>query len=413
MQLKTAHDHQYFKAGHAPSVLDFFQTKPGRQKIWRGPGLVAAVAALTIFYNAAVTPAPGYCQPAEAAAPPAPMVITSVVTEKTVNPPEEYVGRVEAVQSVDLRARVEGFLEEVRFKEGAMVKAGDVLYVIEQTAYKAKVKADQARVARAQATLSSDIKYLKRLKSVNAGGVSATDLETAESRVQQSRAALQEAQASLASSQLNLSYTTIKAPIDGQIGKTKYTRGNLVNPSSGVLASIVQSDPVRVVFSISENKMPEKQKKRLDSSIQDMITSRKFQIRLPDQEIYPEPGQPDFMDNQVDSKTGTLAAYLKFDNPSHFLVPGQYVTVLESSSNPKKKPVIPQASVLEDRDGRYVFVVTPENKAEQRRIITGPVMGTMWSVESGLRIGEKIIVQGVQKVKPGQMVAPQAAEQIG
>ena len=336
---------------------------------------------------------------------PTPTVTVAKVIEKDVNPPLEFVGRVEAVQQVDLRARVQGYLQEVRFKEGGLVKAGDLLYVIEPDTYQAQVNVDLAKVAKAQATLTRAEKYLKRIETVRSGGVSATDLEKAVADNLQAKAEMQEAQANLEQARLSLGYTRIKAPIGGRIGRTAFTKGNLLSTDSGTLGTIVQVDPIRVVFSISENKLPQLQKNRPhpDQAAQ-ADRERRLRLRLPGNEIYSQPGLLEFMDNKVDTSTGTIALRALFANPQGYLVPGQYVTVLDSSAQPKVKPVIPQTAVLEDREGRYVLVVDQKNQVVQRRITTGSTIGALWAVESGLTLGEMVIVQGVQKVKPGQTV---------
>lgn len=350
-------------------------------------------------------------KPSSGAPTPAPAVTVAHITAKEVNPPAEFVGRIEAVQAVDLRARVRGYLKEARFQEGAYVHAGDLLYVIDQADYQARVAADEAAVAKARANLDKADKYLKRLQTVRSGGVSATDLENAESDVAQNRAALQEAEAMLSQSRINLGYTTITAPISGRIGKNAYAKGSLVGTNSEALARIVQVDPIRAVFSISENQLPEMQREALAKPAEELKKSRVIQLRLPNGEVYPRAGRPDFMDNEVDTSTGTIAFRAVFDNPDGYLVPGQYVTVLLSMTNPEKMPVVPQAAVLEDREGRYVFVVGPDNKVQQRRIETGETLGTEWAVESGLVVGETIVVQGIQQVRPGLEVRPMAAGQ--
>ncbi|MDY6986618.1 MAG: efflux RND transporter periplasmic adaptor subunit [Thermodesulfobacteriota bacterium] len=341
---------------------------------------------------------------------PPPVVTVTTVTERDVNPPAEFVGRIEAVQSVDLRARVQGYLEEILFEEGAFVKAGDLLYVIEQAPYKAQVNVNKAKVAKAGATHTEAELYRKRVQAARSGAVSATDIDTAVSNESQARAALQEAEATLEQSELDLSYTTVEAPINGIIGRTAFTQGNFVGPNSGALARIVLMDPIRVVFSISENRLPEMQKKRLSTPIEELKDSRIIRLRLPNGEVYPVPGRPDFMDNQVDSATGTIAFRAVFDNPDDYLVPGQYVTVLLSMSKAKKMPAVPQAAVLEDREGRYVFVVDGENRVVQRRISTDAAMETYWAVEEGVVPGETVIVSGIQKVRPGQIVTPTPAK---
>jgi len=350
---------------------------------------------------------PGYTLAAPQGGPPeapAPFVTVEEVTAKDVNPPDGFVGHVEAIQSVDLRARVQGYLEEVKFKEGASVKKGELLYVIEQAPYRNQVNAEKARVAKARATHTKAEQYLRRVRRARSGAVSADDIESAVSAELHARAAVQEAQVALDQAELNLSYTTIEAPISGRIGRTRFTPGNLVGPDSGVLARIVQMHPVRVVFSMSENRLSDMEEGRLANPLEILRRSKVIRLRLPSGEIYPSTGRPDFMDNTVDRSTGTIAFRVVFDNPKGYLLPGLYVTVLISMSSPEKLPVVPQAAVLEDREGRYVFVLGADNRAEQRRIETGEMLDTLWAVKSGLNVGERVVVEGIQKVGPGQPV---------
>jgi membrane fusion protein (multidrug efflux system) len=342
--------------------------------------------------------------PAQGQKAPPPMVTVEAVTEQEVNPPSDYVGRVEAIQAVDLRARVEGFIEHVKFQEGGKVKAGDLLYVIEQAPYKAKVNEAEAKVADADASLTEARQYLRRLQSVRSGGVSATDLESAVSAELKAKALLQQARASLEQAELDLGYTSIKAPISGRIGRTTYTKGNLVGPASEALARIVQIDPIRVVYSVSENDLVSDRLTREGGCAHDSENRLVPRIQMPDGQMYPVAGRLDFVDNQVDAGTGTIAVRAVFDNPEGILLPGQYVNVLIKCSEGKRLPVVPQSAVQEDREGRYVFVVDAENRVQQRRITTGEAIGTNWPVESGLMAGETIIVQGVQKVSPGRIV---------
>ena len=371
--------------------------------------MLSGLAVLILCSARSAYAAPPKAGPAQM---PPPVVSVAVIAEKTVNPPATYVGRVEAIQAVDLRARVQGTLEEVKFKEGGRVKSGQRLYVIEQTAYQAQVDADRAKVAEARAALSKARQYRERLQSVRKGGVSKTDLETALANEQEAQAKVDEANANLALSRLNLEYTTIEAPIAGRIGATRITSGNIVGPESGTLARIVQQDPIRVVYSVSETDLVDVKLKMMADGVDEKTSKQQLvpKIRLANGILYEIPGRIDFSDNEVDPATGTIAVRAVFDNPDGILLPGQYVNILLSLSNPLKMPVVPQAAVLEDREGRYVFVVDGENRVQQRRITTGAAVDTDWAVSSGLLAGETVIVSGVQKVRPGQAVNPVPAD---
>jgi RND family efflux transporter MFP subunit len=342
---------------------------------------------------------------------PPPLVTVAKVTEQDVNPPSEYVGHVQAVQTVDLRARIEGFLEQVRFREGSDVRAGDLLYVIEQTPYQAQVDADTARVTQATATLTKARQYLERVRTVRSGGVSATDIDDAVAEELRAKAQLEEDKANLERSRLDLGYTMVRAPISGRIGRTAYTQGNLVNPASGPLARIVQIDPIRVVYSISENDLV-----AIKTALKDAASGKKHpilapRIKLPGGQVLKTSGQIDFVDNTVDPGTGTIAVWALFDNPDGTLLPGQYVTVLVARSQPEVMTVVPQSAVLEDHDGRYVLVVTDQNQVAVRRVKTGPVVGINWAITSGLSVNENVIMEGVQKVQPGQFVKTALADE--
>lgn len=340
---------------------------------------------------------------------PPPLVTVATVIEQDVNPPAEYVGHVEAIQSVDLRARVEGVLEQVNFKEGSDVHGGDLLYVIEQAPYQARVDAAKASLAQAEAILTKARQYLHRVQTVRSGGISASDLDNAVAEELRAKAQFEQAKADLQLSQINLGYTSIRAPISGRIGRTAFTKGNLVGPNSGTLSRIVQLDPVRVVYSISENDLS-----AINVALKDanggknhpMLMSR---IKLAGDQVLETKGHVDFVENTVDVSTGTIAVRALFINPIGTLIPGQYVTVLVAQSEPNPIPVVPQAAVLEDHDGRYVLLVDDQNRVAVRRVKTGPVVGANWAIESGLSANERVIVEGVQKVRPGQIVKTDSA----
>lgn len=342
--------------------------------------------------------------PAMAAPPggPLPTVRTLTISVQDIIKQQEYVGHVEAIQRVELRARVEGFIDAIKFSDGAFVHKGQILYVIEQAAYEAMVEADRAKVSQAQAEMARTAIYLKRLKTARKESISATALDDALAADLAAKASLAAAKAALNISELNLKYTKVTAPISGRIGRTNYTLGNLVNPASGPLALIVQIDPIRVVYSISENDLPAIQQSIVEAD-QEGHRLLAPQLRLANGETLDGSGRVTFVDNQVDPGTGTIAVRAEFDNKDDRLFPGQYVTVLVKDSAPVLMPVVPQTAVLVNQNGRYVLVVE-NGVATQRPIIVGPQLDTMRVVESGLSAGEQIIISGIQKVTPGQPV---------
>ena len=373
------------------------------RRVKAGPRSVCLVLLLGLLLTAAFPCGVAASPPGPGGGPP-PLVTVMAVSEQDVNPPAQYVGHVEAIQVVDLRARVEGFLEQVRFKEGSDVHSGDLLFVIEQALYQAGVDAAKAIVAQAEARYSKAGQHLSRLRAARPESVPATDMDNAVAEELSARAHLAEAKANLTTAQINMGYTQVKAPIRGRIGRTAYTKGNLVNPASGALARIVQLDPIRVVYSISENDLVDIQMALRDAQNgkkSPLLTSR---LKLANGETIKASGHIDFVDNAVDPGTGTIAVRALFNNPEGLLFPGQYVAVMVTRSKPKLMTVVSQSAVQEDHEGRYVLVVDSDNRVIRRRITSGPAIGALWAVESGLAVGEMVIVQGIQKVEPGQVV---------
>ncbi len=329
---------------------------------------------------------------------PMPAVVVIPAQPREVSPVQKYVGHVEAVQEVEIMPRVAGYLAEVNFKEGQYVHRGDPLYTIEQPPYLARVKLWEARVAQAKAALYKADMRLKRLKAARPESVPATEMDNATANRAMAKAQLKEAQARLELARIDLGYTRIEAPISGLLGKTFFTRGNLVGPGKGPLARLVQLEPIRVVYSVSEGDLIKLQRamKRGKPPV--------VQIRLPNGEMYPERGRVEFMDNRVDPSTGTVAVRALLDNKDHTLLPGEYVEVLVKREKPVKMLVIPQEAVLTDLVGHYVLVVDEHHRVKQARVELGPQVGTLWAVKKGLSPGELVIVQGIQKVQPGQVV---------
>ena len=342
-----------------------------------------------------------------AAAPPAVTVITLQPTE--ITPGVQFNGRVVAVDMVDLRARVTGFLQERRFEEGADVAAGDLLFVLEKDQYQAVVEQRQAELASAEANKANTAAQLQRGEELVKNGnipKSEVDLRRAEDLMAQ--AAIQEAQAGLEQALINLGYTEIHAPIAGRIGRADLSVGNLVGPDSGVLATIVSQDPIYVTFPVSQRQLLEYRRGQGDAGGAPVI-----RVALPDGTLYEHPGKLNFLDVQVDAGTDTVAVRAEVPNPDRVLVDGQFVGVRVERGAPERLLAVPQAALQVDQAGPFVLVVGGDDRVEARRVALGASEGTRVVVQSGLREGERVIVEGIQKVRPGMAVAASEAPPAG
>jgi membrane fusion protein (multidrug efflux system) len=326
------------------------------------------------------------------------MVDVDEITLEDANKPEKYIGHVEAIESVNLRAQVQGYLDRLNFKEGSHVREGQLLYVIDQSPYKARVDSAQAKVTQAEANLFKARTRLKRLRSAPEESVSQMDIDDAIAARDLAQGQLEEARANLGLARIDLNYSTIEAPIEGRIGKSFYKKGDLVGPAAGSLAEVVQINPIRVVFSVPESQI---------SSIQDTSSEKKalkVRIQTPGKESFSREGAVEFIDNNVDSKIGSIAVWARFENPKGKLVPGEYVNVFMRSAKADMYPAVPQVAVQRDQEGAFVYVLGTGNQVEKRRIKTGKTIKDKYIVRSGLDKGEKVIVQGIQKVSPGMSV---------
>lgn len=383
---------------------------PGR----RPTCLLRSAAGLLALTGALGLAACGKGAPPEADTTP-PAVGVVEVTRQDINPSHDFVGKIRAQNSVALRARVEGFLLEQGFDEGGHVAKDQVLFRIEPHQYEAALAQARAKLASEEASLTRATLERERLESLRENqSASQQQLDNAVAAELASKAGVQSAEAGVQKAELDLSYTEVRTPIAGAIDQAAYDVGNLIGPSSGVLATVNSLDPIAATFSISEALYLEASARALENNrgIRDPNGERAMQprIRLPDGTLYPEVGRFDFFDNKVDEATGTILVRAEFANPDNMLLPGQFVTVVLEQSETKQALLIPQAAVLTDQAGRYVLVVDAENKVQVRRIETGQRFGADWQVTGGLEEGERIILHGLQKVRPGIAVAPELTQ---
>ncbi|MBV9970582.1 MAG: efflux RND transporter periplasmic adaptor subunit [Xanthobacteraceae bacterium] len=312
----------------------------------------------------------------------------------------DFVGRVDAINRVEIKARVTGFLEEVLFKEGDPVKEGAPLYRIEQGLFQAAVEQAQGSLERSKASKALTEIQLQRAQDLmdkNAGTVVARD--QAKAADQQAKGALLSDEANLATAKINLGYTEINAPIAGKISKTNVTKGNVVSPSTGTLTTIVSQDPMYVSFPVSQRDFL----KARESGNKVDVTGINVRLRFADNTYYDQIGRINFVDVSVDRATDTVLVRATFPNPTGALVDGQLVRVTAETGTPTEKIVVPQAALIADQEGVYVFVVE-DGKATVRRLKVSGEIGADAIVEQGLSGGELVIVQGLQGVRPGAAV---------
>lgn len=349
--------------------------------------------------------------------PPAVGVMTA--ERRPVTETSEFVGRVEATDRVNIRARVTGFLQERLFREGGDVQEGDVLFRLERAPFEAQVEQAEANLAAANATLENARVALARARELRQTGAGTqVALDNAQAMERTGAANVLSAQAAVRVAQINLGYTDISAPIAGQIGRATLAVGNVVGPDAGTLAIIVSQDPMRVAFAVSQRTALELRNRFETRGGPDAVRVR---IRTTDGRVYGETGRVDFVDNQIDRNTDTILARALIPNPvrrtnggatpvtPRELVDGQFVTVYLEGAEPVLTITLPRASVLQDQQGSFVFVVGEGNVAQRRNVTLGRSSGETAVIERGLEGGETVVVEGLQRVRPGQPVNPAPA----
>ncbi|WP_013499942.1 efflux RND transporter periplasmic adaptor subunit [Rhodopseudomonas palustris] len=341
-----------------------------------------------------------------------PAVGTITAKPQAITETTEINGRIQAIGRVDLTARVTAYLQEQMFVEGAEVKKGDLLFRLEQPPFESDAEAKRAAVDQAQAQLDYADLALGRAEQLlksNSGSQSTADNARAAQRT--AAAQLRSAQAQLRQAEINLGYTEIRSPIDGRIGRIQITPGNVVGPSSGALATVVSQDPAYVVFPISVNRLLQL---REEFAAQGGLEAMKIRLRLPDGRLYREVGKLQFVDVSIARDTDTIILRGTIANPplaggGRELTHDEMVRVILEGSKPREVLAIPRAAILTDQQGNYIYVVNDHNVAERRRIKLGQSSPQTASVIDGLKQGEQVIVEGVQRARPNAPVTPSPA----
>ena len=340
---------------------------------------------------------------------PPPQVNVAAVVQKDVTLWDEFTGRIEAVDKVEVRPRVAGYLDKVNFEEGHDVKKGELLFQIDDREYRAAHARAVAEVERARSRAALAQRQLERSRQLVSNKlVARNDLDLREDELAQAQADVKATQAAAEQARLNLDFTRVTAPIDGRVGKALVTQGNLVAPGSSLLTTVVSMDPVYVSFEGDENTYLryqglDRQGERQSSR----IASNPVRMGLADEQGYPHEGVMNFVDNELDAGTGTIRARAVFSNKEGLFTPGLFARIRLLGSGAQSALLINDRAVLTDQDRKFVYVIGPENKALRRDVKLGAAVDGLRIVTDGLAANDRVVVNGVQKVFfPGMPVAP-------
>lgn len=344
-----------------------------------------------------------------AQAPPPPAVTVAKPVVKEITEWDDFIGRFEAINQVDIRARVSGYLDKVHFQDGSIVEAGAPLFTIDQRPYQAALEQAEATVASGQVGVDFSSSDLERAESLRrTGNISDQLLDQRRSTYRTARAELDRAQAALRQARLDLEFTSIKAPIAGRISRKLVSEGNLINANQTVLTNIVSLDPIHFYFDVDERSYLAYSRQAAGGTQTSTETApNKVQLTMTDEGEARREGRLDFLDNRLDAASGTIRARAIFDNKDLFLKPGLFGRVSLSGSNPYQGVLIPDEAVGNDQDRRVVYVVGADNAVSIRPVRPGPKIDGYRVIRTGLKGDETIVVNGIVRVRPGIKVTPQ------
>lgn len=371
-------------------------------------GLIgSAIGALTLLQGCGSESAQAGEQ-AQVQAPAGPPVSVAEAVQRTVTDYKEFTGRVEAVERVDLRPRVSGYIEAVKFHEGAEVRKGDVLFVIDPRPYAATLKRARAELVRAQsAQRQAQSERDRAVKLLGLRALSQEEFDARTSGSEKADADVQAAQAAVDAAELDLTFTQVRAPIPGVVGRAEITAGNFVNSGETLLARLVSIDPVYVRFEgdeaayLRQGQYSRAQQKGSPRAAQPVL------VGLADEEGYPHQGELVFTDNELNSATGTIAARARLDNHDRVFTPGLFARVRLGEGASYPAVLVKDGAVGTDQNRRYVYVVKQDNTVEYRAVELGALVDGLRVVRSGLAPGEVVVVNGLQRVRPGSAITPE------
>jgi multidrug efflux system membrane fusion protein len=369
-----------------------------------------AGAAFLLFSGASAS------APQTPAAPPAPAVTVAPVEARRLAEHSEFTGRIEAIDDVEIRPRVSGYLDAVHFAAGQLVHKGDVLFTIDPRWNKAALESAEAHVQDMRVRLENAEREAKRASELlKSKAVSAEEAESRSARLAEARAAAQAADAADDTAKLDLEYTTVRAPVDGRIGRALVTPGNFVSgvPAAGtVLTTIVSIDPMYVYADVDEVSLLELKRLMTEHALPVDDHGRVLiEVGLSDEKGYPHAGAIESLDNRLDEGTGSIVLRAIVPNPDQKLVPGLFARVRLPSSAEKPTPLVPERAVGTDQSQKFVLVLGADDVVQYRAVELGPeIDGQLRIVRAGLEPGEKIVVNGLQRVRPGVKVSPHGEE---
>jgi RND family efflux transporter MFP subunit len=366
---------------------------------------VPAILACALALAACGQPAPQQSGP-----PPAPQVTVASPAQRTVTDHDEYVGRFVAIDEVNLRARVSGYLDKIHFTDGQMVKEGDLLFTIDQRPFKIALDQAKANLNQTKAVLDFTKADLERARTLledkNSNAISKQAFEQRTQAERTAAANMQSQEAAVRSAELDLNFTEIRAPVSGRIGDRRVSVGNYVTGGTGasptLLAVIVSTDPIRFEFSIDEASLL-----RYTRRMGTEIKGAPVELKLIDDKGFTHKGEMDFLNNVVDRETGTIRGRAVFDNKDGLFRPGMFARLRLDAGAPYQTLVVPEVAIGSEQVKKFVFVVGPENKVQQRFVELGPLVGADRVIREGLAPTDKVVVNGLMRVRPGVTVAPQ------